>query len=74
MVDCALGVSDFIYDEEAIRFYEIFYQAMAAGQSIADAHGQAVSALRFKHVTSERTPKLCMRPGVDPSQYFLVGP
>jgi TIR domain len=74
VVDCALGVSDFIYDDEAIRFYEIFYQAMAAGQSVGDAHGQAVSALRFKHVPSKRIPKLCMRPGVDASQFFLVGP
>ena len=74
VVDCALGVSDFIYDDEAIRFYEIFYKALAAGQSVGDAHGQAVSALRFKHVPPRRIPKLCMKPGVDASQFFLVGP
>ena len=74
VVDCALGVSDEISEEEAIRFYEILYQAMAAGHSIADAHGQAVSALKFKYVRSERIPKLCVKPGKDASQFFLVGP
>ena len=76
VVDCTLGVEGDIYDHEAIRFYEIFYQALAAGQTIADAHRQAVSALRFSKppVPDDRIPKLCQKTGINASQFFLVGP
>lgn len=72
-VDFALGVKDDILDHEAIRFYEIFYQAIGAGQSLAHAHGQATAALRFMKVPNTRIPKLCSKPGHEATQSFLVG-
>jgi TIR domain len=72
VVDCAVGVNDDIFDQEATRFYEVFYEAMGAGHSIADAHGQATAALQFKHVPRRRIPRLCVKAGKDASQLFLV--
>lgn len=72
VVDCAIGVEDDIYDDEAIAFYQTFYKAVGAGHSVKDAHGQAVFVLKSKDVPSRRIPKLCPRKGVDPSQMFLV--
>jgi hypothetical protein len=72
-VQFAIGVNDDIFDHEAIRFYEIFYQAISAGQSLADALGQATAALRFMKVPSTRIPKLCSKPGHQARQTYLVG-
>ena len=73
-VEFTIGVENDIFDHEAIRFYEIFYQAIGAGHSIADAHGQATAALRFMNIPSTRIPKLCAKPGHSATQSFLVGP
>ena len=72
VVGCALGVEAEIYDDEATRFYEIFYQAVSTGLSIANAYGQSAAALQFSRVPSERIPKLCVKPGLDASRLFLV--
>lgn len=72
-VEFAIGVNDDIFDHEAIRFYEIFYQAISAGQSLADAQGQAAAALQFMKVPSTRIPKLCSKPGHQATQLYLVG-
>lgn len=72
VVDCTIGVDDEISDEGATRFYEVFYQAVAAGHSFADAHGQAVAALQFMGVPLKGIPKLCVKEQRDASQMFLV--
>lgn len=72
VVECALGVKGDILDVEAIRFYEVFYQAVGAGLSIADAHGQAVAALRMEKVPPIRIPSLCVKKGLDATELFLV--
>jgi hypothetical protein len=72
VVECAIGVDDEISDDEAIRFYEVFYEALGAGHSFADAHGQAAAALKFKNVPKKRIPKLCPKGNLDPSRLFLV--
>ncbi len=72
-VECAVGVEDDIFDNEATRFYEVFYQAISAGQSIADAYGQASAALQFKNVPEQRIPQLCVNPAADASELFMVG-
>jgi hypothetical protein len=72
-VDCAIGVNDDIYDHEATRFYEIFYQAIGAGRSVSHAYGQATAALRFMKVPMKRIPKLCVKPGQHATEMFLVG-
>jgi hypothetical protein len=72
VVDCAIGVGEDIYDDEATRFYQIFYQALGAGRSIADAHSQARTALKFQHIPERRIPKLCVNSRRDASRLFLV--
>jgi hypothetical protein len=72
VVDCAIGVDDDIFDHEATRFYEVFYLAIGAGRSIADAHRQAAAALQFMHVPRKRIPQLCVKAEKDASQLFLV--
>jgi hypothetical protein len=72
VIPCALGVKDDIYDSEATRFYEVFYQAAGAGHSIRDAVGQAVAALKFLRVPKGRIPQLCVGASADASQLFLT--
>ncbi len=72
VVACSIGVDDDIGDDEATRFYEVFYQAVTAGQSIQDAYGQAVTSLRFMHIPKKGIPKLCVRKGEDASKISLV--
>lgn len=71
VVPCAIGVDDYIYDEEAVRFYEVFYQALGAGLSVKDAHGQACAALKFVKVPVRRIPKLALGPHVEASHLYL---
>lgn len=73
VVHYAIGVDDDIFDAEATLFYETFYRAVAAGQSIRDGHGQAVAALQFGRVPQKRIPQLCIKEGHDASKaYFAV--
>jgi hypothetical protein len=68
-----IGVDDDIYDDEATRFYEVLYQALGAGQSVADAHRQAVASLKFMRVSARRIPRLCVKSGQNESNAFLFG-
>lgn len=65
VVDFAIGVETDIYDDDAIRFYNAFYRALASGKTLQSAHGQAKAALSFKNVTESEIPQLCSRDGVD---------
>ena len=71
LVAYAIGVEDIIYDNEAIRFYEILYQALGAGQSVVDAHRQAVASLEFIGVPGSRIPKLCLKSGKNAATEFF---
>jgi len=71
-VDCAIGVRGWIYDEEATMYYAAFYRALAAGRSLKDACGQAVSYCQMKEVPKSRLPELVSRRGVDTSKIRLV--
>jgi len=73
VVQYAIGVDDDIFDTEATRFYEVFYQAVGAGHSIGDAHGQAMAALQFNGVPQKRIPQLCVKKGHDPSSAVFAG-
>lgn len=72
VVQCAVGVREDIADDAAIRFYEVFYDALASGHSVADAHGQAAAALRFRGASQGSIPELCVRQGLDASKLFLL--
>jgi hypothetical protein len=72
VVPCAIGVEGDIYEDDAITFYSVLYQALASGRSIKDATAQARSALKFADVPEPQIPQLCSRAGVDPTKVHLV--
>jgi hypothetical protein len=72
VVPCAIGVEGGIYEDEAVTFYRVFYQALASGRSLKHATAQAQTALRFAKVEKGHIPELCRRPDVDPASIFLV--
>jgi len=72
VVDCAIGVKSFIYEEDTTCFYAAFYRALASGRSIADAHAQAKAALEFENVPDSQIPKLRCRKGVNPAAKHLA--
>jgi hypothetical protein len=72
VVDFAIGVEDDIFDNDAIRYYDVFYAALAAGKSLAAACGQATAALRFNDVAESSIPQLCVRAGVDAAKLRFV--
>jgi hypothetical protein len=71
-VPCAIGVEGSPYETEAVRFYSVFYQAVASGRSLKDAVAKAQTALQFEKVPADRIPQLCCRPGVDPAAVVLA--
>jgi hypothetical protein len=72
VVPCTIGVEGDIYEDDAITFYKVFYQAVASGRSLKDAVAQGQSALKFEKVSAARIPQLRCRTGIDPAQVFLV--
>ncbi len=74
VVQCAIGVEGGIYEDEAVTFYKVFYQALASGRSLKHATAQAQTALKFAKVVPGHIPQLCCRAGVDPATVFLVNP
>lgn len=71
-VPCAIGVEGDPYEEDAVLFFSVLYQAFASGRSVKDAMGQAQSALKAKRVAPNCIPQLRHRPDVDPGKLFLV--
>jgi hypothetical protein len=74
VVDFAVGVAGDIYDKDAIKYYNAFYRALAAGKSVGSACGQAAAALSFTETEERDIPRLCARPGVDPKKFRFVEP
>ena len=74
VVGCAIGTPDQIPDRAAILFGGAFYSAIAYGRSVQEAYEQACSALACEGYDPACFPRLVARPGVHPSQLFLIGP
>jgi hypothetical protein len=84
-VPCVVGMPSAIGDEAAIVYASAFYQALASGRSVTNAHEQGVAALgipsgdaRLRDVDRESvppdlSPKLLSRPDTDANKLFLVG-
>lgn len=72
-VPFTMGVGDDIYDKDATLFYKIFYTALASGQSIAAAAGQAKASLEFdKNIPKSQIPQLCHKKDFDPKIYHFL--
>jgi hypothetical protein len=73
-IDCAVGMSDEIDDDDAIAFAAEFYQALAYGRSVQDAFDLGVNRLVNEGVAdAKRLVKLHKRKGVKPAEIVLVG-
>ena len=71
VVGCAVGTSDGIADDDAIRFDAAFYGYLASGESVRTAFDRASVELEL-HGLSGTRPELLPGKGVDPAKIFLV--
>jgi hypothetical protein len=74
VIDCAVGMNRAIGDEAAIVFAAAFYRKLGFGDSVKDAFEEARVALQLEGIAEHQTPELLVKPGVDPTQVFLVPP
>ena len=73
-IDCAIGMSAPIGDDNAIAFAAEFYQALGFEKSVQDAYDLGVVRLLGEGVADAKTlVKLHKRRGVKPAQIVLVG-
>ena len=72
IVDCAIGMADAIGENAATIFTASFYRAIGFGRSVQEAFDQGIAALLLENIPEEDTPRLIVKPGVDPSQLFLI--
>jgi hypothetical protein len=73
-IDCAVGMSDPIDDDDAIAFAAEFYQALAFGRSVQAAFDLGVVRLVNEGVAkAKQLVKLHKRKGVKPAEIVLVG-
>ena len=72
VIDCAVGMSNAIGDRAAIVFAASFYRAIGFGRSIQEAFDQGRTALLLEGIPEDQTPRLLVRPGVDPSKAHLL--
>lgn len=71
-IDCTVGMSDKISDKAAIAFASSFYRAIGFGRSIQESFEQGKVALLMEGIPEDNTPKLWTKPGIDPSQVFIL--
>jgi len=74
VIDCVIGMEGAVGEAAATIFTASFYCAIGFGRSVQEAFDQGVTALLLEGISEENTPKLLARPGVNPSQVFLVLP
>jgi len=72
VIPFAIGVEGDPYEDDCVLFYRVFYQALAAGNSLEDTIRQARSAARLAKVPLRNTPQLLCRSGMNPAKAFLV--
>ncbi len=70
-VDCVIGTSGAISDDQAFAFDEGFYNALANAKSIESAVAFGINALERKELSSDIIEQQ-IRKGVDPSKVYLV--
>lgn len=70
-IDCVVCMNDEIGDEAARVFAAAFYRALGFGRSVGEAFALGINALDLATIPEAKTPRLLMRPGVDPSKVWL---
>ena len=70
-IDCVIGMSKAINDKAAISFAASFYQALAYGRSVGEAHKLGCNQIHMENLGDEDVPCL-LAPGADPNNIFFV--
>ena len=73
-VPAVIGMSDKIYDTDAVVFARAFYAAIASAQSVGTALAQAKVAMEAAALDGFDLPELRTRDGLDPLDLVLVTP
>lgn len=71
-IGCVIGTDNAIHDEQAITFFEAFYDALGIGHSVQKAFDQGKAALPLNNLTGDHNIKLEVRSGVDASKVWLI--
>jgi CHAT domain-containing protein len=72
-IDCAIGMRGAINDGLAIRFSELFYRALAYGESVGQAFRKARKEIALLyHPGQAEHFQLKSKPGVNPDELFFV--
>jgi hypothetical protein len=72
-IDCAIGMRGAINDGLAIRFSELFYRALAYGESVGKAFCKARNEIAFLyHKRQAEIFQIKSKPGVNPDALFFV--
>jgi hypothetical protein len=71
-IDCVLGMSRPISDRAAIRFACGFYRALGHGRSVQTAFDLGVAEIDLPNLNEESTPRLLVKPGVDPKSIIFT--
>jgi hypothetical protein len=71
VIDCTIGMSDKIRDNDAIGFAAAFYEALAHGRSVQDAFDLGVARLLDEGV-AKGLARLHKRMGVNPAEITLI--
>lgn len=71
-IDCVIGVDKTISDVSALQYSAQFYEMLATGKSVAQAHEIARILLFGSRVPPSEQPTLISRADVDPLSVFFV--
>jgi CHAT domain len=71
-IDFTVGMNKPIGDRAASVFAAYFYQGLAYGRSVQEAFRLATNQIKVFKIPESDTPKLLVRPGVDPNEHILI--
>jgi hypothetical protein len=72
VIDCVIGMSDAIGDEDAIAFSAAFYRALGFGRSVQTAFDLGKVAMELEDSLDAKVPELHVREGVKADDVKLV--
>jgi hypothetical protein len=71
-IPCAIGTSNALPDEDAIRFSAVFYEAIAHGRSIEVAFQLGLNEIEDSDMSDEQRPRICVKDGLSASDITLI--
>jgi hypothetical protein len=71
-IDFVIGMHAAVYDDAAITFARTFYEAFGDGVDLQEAFETGIRIVKSTFHREDDVPRLLIKEGVDPSQFFLV--